>query len=308
MNTQNISLVRNGSIALVALVLLALALSPSVTYAADLFDGGGYSYDYSYPADSGYSYDYSYPADNSYSYDYSYPAYDSSYSYYTPSSDYYTPSYYTTPSSSYYTPSYYSTPSSNSTVYAPTNTCTASNSCNTTVDDHSIVNAPTTVTVTPNTNTDNGSRNSNRHYNNDNYRYPVCNTCSCNSNYCYRAPVVAYNTAPYVSLSAAPYTGLDLGPVGTIVYWGFLILWCLIVAYLIVVKRVQNKVLRSLNTFLFGDITLEKSADSGHADLSANKSAGVLAPSRSQLPSPAVSPSYAVDPFIFSQINRARSN
>jgi hypothetical protein len=35
-----------------------------------------------------------------------------------------------------------------------------------------------------------------------------------------------------VYLSEIPYTGLDLGPVGTVVYWTLLVLWCLAAAYL----------------------------------------------------------------------------
>jgi hypothetical protein len=45
------------------------------------------------------------------------------------------------------------------------------------------------------------------------------------------------HTAPvasYVYLSQIPYTGLDLGPIGTVVYWAVLILWCLAAAYLII--------------------------------------------------------------------------
>src|SRR3989344_7218486 len=59
----------------------------------------------------------------------------------------------------------------------------------------------------------------------------------------YQQPI-AYNNrpAPYVTLSAVPYTGLDLGPWGTAMYWGFLVLWCLIAAYLIAVKKIQNKI------------------------------------------------------------------
>ncbi|HEV7449453.1 MAG TPA: hypothetical protein VGP13_02865, partial [Candidatus Paceibacterota bacterium] len=67
--------------------------------------------------------------------------------------------------------------------------------------------------------------------------------------YTYSAPV-AYapvNPTPYVTLSAMPYTGLDLGPAGEVIYWTFLVLWCLGAAYLIVVKRVQNKVVSYLN-------------------------------------------------------------
>ena len=40
--------------------------------------------------------------------------------------------------------------------------------------------------------------------------------------------------ASMVYLSQIPYTGLDLGPVGTVVYWVLLILWCVAAAYLII--------------------------------------------------------------------------
>ncbi|MBA3789530.1 hypothetical protein H0X32_04055 [Patescibacteria group bacterium] len=39
-------------------------------------------------------------------------------------------------------------------------------------------------------------------------------------------------TAAYISLSQIPYTGLDLGPVGTVVYWVALIVFCASAAYL----------------------------------------------------------------------------
>jgi len=79
-------------------------------------------------------------------------------------------------------------------------------------------------------------------------------TCSATVN---RAPIV-YNPAPvvpaqpYVSLTQVPYTGLDLGFWGTIAYWGCLIHWCLAAAYLIVIRRVQNRVVYSMKNFLFG--------------------------------------------------------
>jgi hypothetical protein len=41
-----------------------------------------------------------------------------------------------------------------------------------------------------------------------------------------------------VYLSQIPYTGLDLGPVGTVVYWATLIIFCLGVAYLIIFKLI----------------------------------------------------------------------
>lgn len=57
---------------------------------------------------------------------------------------------------------------------------------------------------------------------------------------------------PYVTLSAVPYTGLELGPVGTAIYWSFLVLWCLVAAYLIAVKKVHYTIARRIKSFLFG--------------------------------------------------------
>lgn len=57
---------------------------------------------------------------------------------------------------------------------------------------------------------------------------------------------------PYITLSAVPYTGFELGPVGTAIYWSLLVLWCLIAAYLIAVKKAHVAIARRLNSFLFG--------------------------------------------------------
>ncbi len=46
-------------------------------------------------------------------------------------------------------------------------------------------------------------------------------------------PQVPDQPLSYVYLSELPYTGLDLGPVGTVLYWLMLILWCLAIAYLV---------------------------------------------------------------------------
>jgi len=59
-------------------------------------------------------------------------------------------------------------------------------------------------------------------------------------------------TTPYITLSSVPYTGLELGPVGTALYWSFLVFWALFAAYLIVVKRVQNRIYASTKSLLFG--------------------------------------------------------
>ena len=281
--TNQINMVRTGSIALAALVFLSLALvlAPATANATEI------PYDYidtSFPMDfgggcggcgGGYHYiDTSYP---SYNYDSSYsPYYPSSYSSYYP----------------YSNPGYsYNSSSAASSVFAPSNTCTAPNSCN----DNSVysapttINAPTTVTVTSPS------------YSTPSYSYtppPVVYTPPPTT-YAYSPPTTYYGATPYVSLSAVPYTGLELGPVGTALYWGFLILWALIAAYLIVVKRVQIKLYRSLNTFLFGEVASEKPISQKSSD---------LAPAERQTfvrqVSPALAPS--IDPFILSQINRAR--
>jgi hypothetical protein len=71
---------------------------------------------------------------------------------------------------------------------------------------------------------------------------------------------------PYISLSEAPYTGLDLGPWGTAVYWTFLVAWCAFAAYLIAVKRVQNKLVDYVMSSLYGTPTLAMhGASSGYA-------------------------------------------
>ncbi len=75
-------------------------------------------------------------------------------------------------------------------------------------------------------------------------------TCSATVNINTYVPPT--NNTPYVTLSQTPYTGLELGPVGTVVYWGFIAFWCLLAAYLIVIKRVHNQVYASLAGLLFG--------------------------------------------------------
>ena len=70
----------------------------------------------------------------------------------------------------------------------------------------------------------------------------------------YIPPQPVYNAGPYVTLSQVPYTGLDFGPIGNFLYWAFIVLWFVFVAYLVLVKRVQNAVYRSLKTTLFGTV------------------------------------------------------
>jgi len=95
-----------------------------------------------------------------------------------------------------------------------------------------------------------------------------------------------------VTLSAVPYTGLELGPVGTVLYWAFLAFWCLLAAYLIVVKKVQNSVYNSLKTVLFGSAATHAVAGhSAHASYS----------------TPVVRNEDKTDDFIMGQINRVRA-
>lgn len=102
---------------------------------------------------------------------------------------------------------------------------------------------------------------------------------------------VVYNT-PFVALSSVPYTGLELGFWGTVAYYGFLVLWCLVAAYLIVVKKIQNKILASLNSFLFGSATQVATV------------APAVAASAVSYSAPAASKVDATDEFILSQINK----
>jgi hypothetical protein len=99
---------------------------------------------------------------------------------------------------------------------------------------------------------------------------------------------------PYVTLSAVPYTGLDLGPVGTAVYWGFLIAWCALAAYLIAIKRVHMSIYRWYSNVLFG------SHETAHVSAHATHVHQVVT-------APAPAEHTAIDPFILSQINRARN-
>jgi len=65
-------------------------------------------------------------------------------------------------------------------------------------------------------------------------------------------PVYYPPQIPYVTLSSVPYTGLEMGPVGTAIYWSFLVLWTLVAAYLIAVKKVHYAIARRFKSFLFG--------------------------------------------------------
>jgi hypothetical protein len=279
------------------------------TYVGSTYDTPQSSTDYSYPSDST---DYSYPSGSSSGYSspsYSYPSYS------TPSYSYPTYSY---PASS--APTY--TAPSNSNTYAPTNTtttitdngnsCTAGNSCNTTYNGGNT----TITTTTPAPVIDNNNviastpapvqtvyqqvpvYTSQPVYT-PTYSAPVCNTCSCNSAYC--PQTVAYNNpaTPYISLTAVPYTGLDLGPAGEVIYWSLLILMCLVGAYLIAVKRVQNTMAAWLKAFLLGE---KESAKTDVSETSTSMSHAYVAPIRSSHMIPA--PTSGVDDFIMAQVHR----
>ncbi|MBP7770423.1 MAG: hypothetical protein KA066_00750 [Candidatus Pacebacteria bacterium] len=283
----------------------------------------GYSYDYSYPVDSGYSYDYSYPVGGS-SYSaptfggssggFSYPSFGGS----APRAS--TPIYTSAANQQY---RQYVAPQLPTFVQPNVaNTCTAVNSCNTdnsytdnsvyapdnsytytnTVTDNSVYSAPTTVTA-PTTisygpvTTSHDSHNQQISYPQPQYQAPIFPQPQYQYQAQYQQPVyqpqrpVSYNTTPYITLSQAPYTGLDLGPVGEAMYWAFLVLWCLGAAYLIVVKRVQNKLVASLNTFLFGS-SAKAAAHTTHAPQAHASVSATLVEE-------------GIDPFIQSQIKRA---
>ncbi len=105
-------------------------------------------------------------------------------------------------------------------------------------------------------------------------------------------------SAPYVTLAAVPYTGLELGPVGTVVYWGFIAFWCLLAAYLIAVKKVQNQVYAALKGILFGSNETAAVAHTPAAHATVAHEAHTA---------PVVRNEDAVDSFIIQQIHRARA-
>jgi len=110
--------------------------------------------------------------------------------------------------------------------------------------------------------------------------------------YCYQSytnPVHPTPVQPYVTLSQVPYTGYEMGPVGTALYWGFLVLWCLLAAYLIVVKKVHN----TFVAWLVGNSAPSHRASVAHSAPVVHKSAV------------STSKVSGIDPFIASQIHRA---
>jgi hypothetical protein len=278
--TLSVDNLRKGSIALIAFVLLALPIS--FVHAADLDTSYDFYPDTSYDFYPDTSYDF-YP-DTSYDF---YP--DISYDFY-PDSYWYYPSYSTGYISgvSYLGGSYIGGSS-----YLPTRITSTGGQTQT----------QTQVSTNTNTNTNTNNVNVTVNVPTQTQTYPVCNTCGCYGYApCYRAPI-AYNTTPYVALSAVPYTGLELGFWGTILYWGFLVLWCLVAAYLIVVKKVQNRVLSALNRFLFGESLTP--AVAGHAHAPVASTTVYSAPLAGQ--AVATSTNDAIDDFIMSQINKVSS-
>ncbi len=288
----------------------------------DDFYGGDYatSYDDYFGGDTSTSYDDYYGGDYDTSYDSSYGSTGSSgyssgyssgsYSYPTFSTGYSSGSIYTTAANQQYR-NYVASSLPTFAQSSVTNTCTAVNSCNdnsvtdnsytdnsvyapdNSYTDNSVYSAPTTVTVT----TD--SHNQQIGYATPEYHAPTFPHYQEQYQYQaqYQQPVyqprpVAYNQTPYITLSQAPYTGLDLGPMGEVLYWTFLVLWCLAAAYLIVVKRVQNKLVSFLNGFLFGSTATKTVAHATHAP---KAHAAASAPLVEE----------GIDPFIASQIKRA---
>ena len=133
-------------------------------------------------------------------------------------------------------------------IVAPTNTCTAPNTCNTTVDDHSVVSAPTyaqpaTAYVSPVVQT-----------------VPYYTAQAYVPSYSYSSPSYVYtnpapyyapvnpvvNPSPYVALTQIPYTGLDLGLFGNALYWIVLAGVALAGAYLLVYYLPSLKFLPAL--------------------------------------------------------------
>lgn len=189
------------------------------------------------------------------------------------------------------------------------NYCT-NGSCNTIFNDNSIFNAPTVVTTDSHNIVTNPAPQSvvyvtqppvytpPTYYPPSYYpTTPVCNSCGCPGYQSCSRPIT-YNAQPYVTLASVPYTGLELGPVGTALYWGFLVLWCLIAAYLIAVKKVQN----TLVAWFAGS---NKNSHSTHTASTPTTHAHTsqAAPRKTVASAPA-SQFDGIDPFIQSQINR----
>ncbi len=297
-------------------------------------DGGGCcSYDSS-PSyidtytDYGSAYSGSYGS--SYPYSYSTPGYGGSYS---------MPSFYGGASTGYSTPSFYgatpafygaSTPSNtwdNGNIYAPTNTwdngntytyapttdsyntTTNTNTCiypgSCSVDDHSVVNANTTISSPTNITVTNPPASQTQIVYNTPQPYYAQPTYYSNPTPVYQptyysqpaTPVYRNSNTPYITLSQVPYTGLELGPIGQVIYWSFLVLFSLFGAYLIVVKRAHTAVARGLKSALFGS---DEHTTGAHEVVEQHTHEEVI-----ETPAPANTDT--TDEFILSQINRARA-
>lgn len=126
-------------------------------------------------------------------------------------------------------------------------------------------------------------------------------TCSATVSVNYYAIAYTQPATPYVSLSTVPYTGLDLGPVGAVIYWSLLILMCLVAAYLVAVRRVQNDIARSVKNFLFGssEVAVVHTAEPTHKASEPIH----IAPAAPRKAAP-VGHFAGADEFILSQIHR----
>jgi hypothetical protein len=126
-------------------------------------------------------------------------------------------------------------------------------------------------------------------------------TVQVSSGVTYNNPPV--NNTPYVTLSEVPYTGLELGTTGTILYWGFLVLWCLFAAYLVVIKRTHLSIYRWYSEMLFGTPSF---AGNGMTSTAQATYSTPVTTYSAPVVRPAATTNDAIDPFIMQQINRGR--
>ncbi len=147
-------------------------------------------------------------------------------------------------------------------------------------------------------------------FTNDNGQKAIC---SVKVNVDTYLPPLPHPTTPYINLSAVPYTGLDLGPVGTALYWSFLVLWCALAAYLVAVKRVHMALVRWYKRVLFSEdthvVAHAEPAVAGMSQSDLAKLAAMLHGTHTVEVEHTAAPAKeddGVDPFILSQINRAK--
>jgi hypothetical protein len=106
----------------------------------------------------------------------------------------------------------------------------------------------------------------------------------------YNQPTYPTPVQPYVTLASVPYTGLEMGPVETVMYWGFLVFMCLIAAYLIAVKKIHH----SMAAWFVGSTP-------------SHNAVTYTAPAHVAHATPVASPAFdGIDPFIQSQIHRTK--